>query len=250
MDVSRELFEMKNRELAQQVAEASLEDRPALLEKLNALSALQRGYERTCAQFEALFSTPQPYIDIDVTDGAISESYLNLREAVSAGLVIKGRNIRLSFPGLSLEAVTSDIKRSGYLHSRTAARRFYELTNLRQIGRTIRFTRVGPDEYTLEALYYRPTSDERPQSDGGRLPNFRFSMCNIQAGETIAFIEDPSITCVVYDDRRVLYNGRPYYLSALAQELRGRTCSQHGPHYFSYRGEPLNDIRGRMEGRD
>lgn len=77
---------------------------------------------------------------------------------------------------------------------------------------------------------------------------FRFSMCNIVPGEELEFWrkenEATGITCTVIDDKRVSYNGQIWSLSSLVTELSG-ISSAHGPCYFKYKGEWLNDIRDR-----
>lgn len=81
-----------------------------------------------------------------------------------------------------------------------------------------------------------------------RLSPFAFSKCNISVGETIEYYNDPSIACVVVDDKTVEYQGRRYSLSALAQILSGSKGSVAGPRYFKYKGEWLNDVRRRVSG--
>lgn len=76
---------------------------------------------------------------------------------------------------------------------------------------------------------------------------FRFSMCNIQPGERIVYIEDETITPIVIDDRRIEWNGETTSLSALAQQLKGFTHAVQGTLWFSYNGVVLNDLRNAME---
>ena len=83
-----------------------------------------------------------------------------------------------------------------------------------------------------------------------RLSPFRFSLCNITAGEPIEFCcvgnEHSGETCTVYDDKHVKYNGEIWSLTALVKHLLDTKQSVAGPRYFKYKGEWLNDIRHRL----
>lgn len=89
-------------------------------------------------------------------------------------------------------------------------------------------------------------AEEIEEASRERMSNFSFFSCHIQKGETIEFIENPTYIISVVDDKNVLYEGKEYSLSALAKKLTGKAYSIAGPRYFSYKGEPLNDIRHRL----
>ena len=82
---------------------------------------------------------------------------------------------------------------------------------------------------------------------------FTFSKCNIPVGATITYFNrgkaNSGVECVVVDDKAVEYQGKRYSLSALATELSGSKHGVAGPRYFKYKGEWLNTIRARVEGR-
>lgn len=86
-----------------------------------------------------------------------------------------------------------------------------------------------------------------------RLSPFTFSKCNIPVGSTITYFNrgnpNSGTECVVVDNKNVEYQGRKLSLSALATELTGGKWSVAGPRYFKYKGEWLNDIRAKTEGR-
>lgn len=86
-----------------------------------------------------------------------------------------------------------------------------------------------------------------------RLSPFTFSKCNIPVGSTITYFNrgnpNSGTECVVVDDKNVEYQGRKLSLSALATELTGGKWSVAGPRYFKYKGEWLNNIRAKTEGR-
>ena len=78
---------------------------------------------------------------------------------------------------------------------------------------------------------------------------FTFKKANIPVGAVINYIVDESITATVCEDlKHVLYNGKVYSLSSLADELRGKSPSA-GPQYFKYNGKgtKLKRWRYKME---
>lgn len=246
MDISREILEQKRQELVRAISASPPNESGALLTRLQTLIQIFTSYEELCSEFETNFAATQPFIEFEISDGALSNNYLNLREAIDHGIVAVGQTIRISFPGTTLNSIQSDIKANGYLRERSAIRCFYEFTNLRNTERKVRFTRTGEDEYTLTQV---PSSIEQ-DSDvlaTRRLPAFRFSMCGIDVGEQLAFADDPTIVCTVCDDKNVLYQGQRYSLSSLAMKLRGTAYPQSGPRCFTYNGELLCDRRERLE---
>ncbi|MBW7569500.1 GIY-YIG nuclease family protein [Succinivibrio faecicola] len=110
-------------------------------------------------------------------------------------------------------------------------------------GFSERLTKCKMDE---DAQKDASEAKEIEESSRERMSNFSFFSCNIQKGESIEFIEDPTHKISVVDDKNVLYEGKEYSLSALAKKLSGKAYSIAGPRYFSYKGEPLNDIRQRL----
>ena len=105
-----------------------------------------------------------------------------------------------------------------------------------------------------------PPSDEDIDAEGvakeiveerkARAVPFSFSLCNIPIGATLQFwktaTQETDIVCTVIDNKRVEYEGTAYSLSALAAKLSNVTYAVHGPCYFKYNGEWLNDIRDRL----
>lgn len=79
---------------------------------------------------------------------------------------------------------------------------------------------------------------------------FAFSLCNISIGEQIEFCssgsEHDGVLCTVVSDRRVEYDGKRWSLTGLANHLLNTTAIMHGPRYYKYKGEWLNDIRERL----
>ena len=83
-----------------------------------------------------------------------------------------------------------------------------------------------------------------------RLESFRFSMCGLVEGDELEYINDRNIKCYVKSDKKVIYNGEEYSLSALAQLLTGKPYNLPGPHYFMYNGVILRDLREKIENRN
>ena len=76
--------------------------------------------------------------------------------------------------------------------------------------------------------------------------NFSFSKCGIPVGSILNYVNDPTITCTVFDDRKVEYGNKQMYLTGLAKILLGKRIGICGPHFFTYQGEKLDDRRRRL----
>ncbi len=99
-------------------------------------------------------------------------------------------------------------------------------------------------------LVVKETKERKEYEEKVRAKFFRFSMCEIKPGEMIAYVKDPSITAVVYDDTKVEFNEEVMSLNALAKQLLGKTGTVGGvagPHFFTYKGKKLNVLRKEME---
>lgn len=79
---------------------------------------------------------------------------------------------------------------------------------------------------------------------------FRFSMCGIQPGEKIVYVEDEAITPTVVDDRHIEWNGETTSMSALTQRLKGFSHPVQGTLYFTYNGEKLMTLAERTQWKD
>lgn len=78
---------------------------------------------------------------------------------------------------------------------------------------------------------------------------FAFSRCGINVGSEIVSVDDPSIVCVVVDDKYVECNGEKHTLSYLAKGILGTNYFPNGPAHFSYNGERLDKLRKRIENK-
>ena len=81
---------------------------------------------------------------------------------------------------------------------------------------------------------------------GKKLAPFTFDKAGVPIGAVITYDRDPAITVEVISNKRVLYEGAEYSLSALAQKLMDIPTAQ-GPAYFSYEGVNLVELRRRHE---
>ena len=84
-------------------------------------------------------------------------------------------------------------------------------------------------------------------------PRLNLKEIGIPDQSMLTFVNDESITCVAdIENNKLIYEGTPYSLSALAKKLLNEKCGWHinsiaGGSYFKYNGETLNDIRNNME---
>ena len=106
---------------------------------------------------------------------------------------------------------------------------------------------IKPSEEAIEdESIAREIKEERKE----RAKPFSFEMCNIPIGATLQYwssaTQGSDITCTVIDNKKVEYEGEIYSLSSLASKLLNVKYAVHGPCYFKYNGEWLNDIRDRL----
>ncbi len=100
----------------------------------------------------------------------------------------------------------------------------------------------------LKALGVRVDEETtKATKDGMRRKPFRFSMCGIESGEEIVFINDENNKAIVIDDRHVSFSNETMSLSALAKKLLGCKHPVQGTQYFKYNGRVLDDIRKERE---
>ena len=90
--------------------------------------------------------------------------------------------------------------------------------------------------------------DDEPHK---RRSPFKFSMVNIQIGETVVFTPR-DIKVKVASDDQVEYEGRIYKLSPftaafLPDDMRNASDAYQGPKYFTYKGKPLDELRKELE---
>ena len=96
-----------------------------------------------------------------------------------------------------------------------------------------------------------PSSDEVQNPDGGepkpiRKPRFQYASVGIPNGATLQCSDDPTKECTV-DGTAVVYEGRRWSISSLAQELKGWKTQPSGTPYWLYGEETLQERRLRLE---
>lgn len=106
---------------------------------------------------------------------------------------------------------------------------------------SLKLAPLSPEEERAEE-----TAKEVDTERSERAANFSFFKCQIAVGEEIEYAYDSNVTATVVSDRSVDYNGVTMSLTALAKLLTGKKYSLHGPKFFKYKGEWLNDIRDRL----
>ena len=109
-------------------------------------------------------------------------------------------------------------------------------------GTTDRLKRMKPEGHEID--------DEKTAmeiQEASRRGPFRFSMCGIQVGDEVAFVDDENKKAIVVDDRHVRFGKVITSLSALAQDLLGYNHPVQGTIYFKYKGKVLDDIRKERE---
>ena len=97
----------------------------------------------------------------------------------------------------------------------------------------------------------KETYEVQDEETHKRRAPFRFSMVNIQIGETIVFTPK-NIKVKVASDNQVEYEGRIYKLSPftaafLPDEMRNSSDAYQGPKYFTYNGRHLDELRKDLE---
>ncbi len=106
---------------------------------------------------------------------------------------------------------------------------------------------IPPSNEEIDA---ESVAQEITEERASRISPFSFYLCNIPKGATLEFwrtaTQKTDYVCTVVDNKRVEFEGELFSLSALAAKLSNVTYSLHGPRYFKYNGEWLNDIRDRL----
>ena len=84
--------------------------------------------------------------------------------------------------------------------------------------------------------------DEEVKQQIVRRPAVNFTECGIPVGADLAFIEDPSITVKVINERKVELDGEITSLTAATKKLKGIDKAIQGPLYFTYNGKNIAEI--------
>lgn len=82
--------------------------------------------------------------------------------------------------------------------------------------------------------------DPRPARTANPPVNFR--LLGIPEGAVLHYKADPTVTCTVCSERKINYQGRICSMTALAQELRGRTGAVNGALLFTWKGRTVAEM--------
>ena len=84
-----------------------------------------------------------------------------------------------------------------------------------------------------------------------RADNWTIAEWGIPVGAVLEYADDPTITCTVIDDRKIMYEGEITYMTPLIKKLTGKSWMTNGPHHFSrhfkYNGVLLKDLEKHPE---
>ncbi len=140
----------------------------------------------------------------------------------------KGRTRKREFFEISPEDAYSVFEAMAEIHGCTERLKKWELTE---------------EELIEEEIAEIITTERR-----ARHANYTFDYWNIPVGAELIHCEDPSIKCVVVDNRRVEYNGEILYMTPFAKKIGN--SSSHGPGYierkFMYNGKTLKEIESEL----
>jgi len=92
-----------------------------------------------------------------------------------------------------------------------------------------------------------PGDQEALNQARSRKSNFRFSMVGLKPGAVLQSVFDENVTCIVKDDRWVLFRDQEESLSnsalIVAKENGYNWPSLQGPSYWKYEGKTLVQLR-------
>jgi hypothetical protein len=97
---------------------------------------------------------------------------------------------------------------------------------------------LTPDEIIANNIYEKK-----------RLSNFTFEQADISYGSLLHFAKDESITCIVYSENTVVFDGHIITLTEAARKTGLITHKEiQGPKYWMYENELLTERRKRIQG--
>lgn len=150
-----------------------------------------------------------------------------------------------------IDALNPDLRTVENFDGRERKREFYAMSKEDAYRLLECIAKISGTEERLKRL--KPTGHEVLEEETAaeiennfRKPPFRFSMIGIHPGDQVVFTKDPSVVATVVDDRRIEYAGEITSLSALAENLLGKSALQ-GTLFFAFHGKTLNDLREEAE---
>lgn len=140
----------------------------------------------------------------------------------------------------------------------TKNKEFYEMTPEKAYTILSAIAEINGDEDLLvlnpyqDDYFVKKTGDnanpDGPVTVKKKKPPVNFAQCGIPVGAELVFIEDPSVVCTVYNERKVQYKGQITSLSAISDGIKGH--STQGPSYFTYNGKKVCDIAAETQWKE
>lgn len=138
-----------------------------------------------------------------------------------------------------------------------------KLTNSRIADNREFFQKVPSEAYSIlrelamtieDAEFYCKYEEEQKKNAVKVAPPFRFSMARVRQGDVVIFEPTGAQATVVADkcDNKIEYQGELYTLSGYCKKFmpenkRNSSGAYQGPHYFSFNGKLLCDLREEYE---
>jgi len=134
-------------------------------------------------------------------------------------------------------------------HRIRSSREFFEISPERAVAilKLVEIENVTPKKDYVETEEDQQALNRAKE----RREMFNFKMVDIPVGAEIVFSRDENIKARVVDNRRIDYNGEVISLSSAADKALRLTGVEwkavHGPAYWMYKGETLDERRRRLE---
>lgn len=146
-----------------------------------------------------------------------------------------------------IDKLNSNLRSIDYVEGKKRVREFYTMDAEEAYSLLESIATINGLQRNLHKV--KPTDKELiddKEASIVRLEAFRFSMCNLKEGDELEYINDRTKKCYVIGEKKVSYEGAEYSLTALAKVLTGKPYNLAGPHYFSYKGVILKDLREKI----
>lgn len=105
---------------------------------------------------------------------------------------------------------------------------------------------LGPNDATDQIKQELNENVSQAEKDSGdklkRKPNMDFHELGIKTGETLSFVDDDDITVEVCGPKKVMYQDKEYFLTAVTKEILGLDYGVQPSPKWKYNGKLLKDI--------
>lgn len=123
-------------------------------------------------------------------------------------------------------------------------REFFEVKVEQVIAILELFHRDDITQELSDEMNQELTSDDRAATAQykSRRPRLNYFELGLKPGDQLTFIPDPSVVATVADERRVMYQGESYSLTALTMKLLELPYNIQPTSHWEYCGKNLQDI--------